>query len=395
MSKKSIFHRSYRHLILPGITIGVDVSNKGGRIAVAAARLDDGYCRDTGRYIINTLFDENDQTLRAAQFTRNVFSTPYMRGFSGTEVIQPLLDFISESLNERAVYRVLRQLFIHDATTKEKAKKAAEKWKNSRLVSLYANVVEELHKEDVAVFGKLKTLKQFDNYFFDWRGSANAVINGVSTFAQLMYQEMELESELKSVASLLADAKKEPKSRTPFSPKENEAKEPVAEEQLEKWRAKLKKLTSALIKTKKVTGAALRKKVPVEKTAKPVKVLPRASSAPSGRPIGIAPCLDVLEKISPPGTPPPLPVLAESETPAESEKPPPLPVLAESETPPPLPLEETSLPLSPLEEEIEAGIAKVAALLQDPEVSSEESDDVIQPPQSVRPPIELLMLPED
>ena len=67
MGKKSIFHRSYRHLILPGVTLGVDVSSDGGYIAVAAARLDDGYCRDTGRFIINTLFDENDQTLRSTQ----------------------------------------------------------------------------------------------------------------------------------------------------------------------------------------------------------------------------------------------------------------------------------------------------------------------------------------
>jgi len=335
MSKKSIFHRNYRQLVLPGVTLGVDVSSDGGRIAVALCRLDDTYSRDTGRYIVNTLFDENDQTLRAAQFTRNVFSIPYLRGFSGTEVIQPLLDFIGDFLNERAVYRVLRELFTYGATTKERAEKKAKEFNNPQILTLFTKVVGELDKRDIEYFSKVRTLAQFDRHFFIWQGSADAILNGVKTFSRLMYEEMELESEIKAVARLLVDGKA---TASPESDKEK-----VSEEQIKEWEDTLKRLTTALVKTKKVTGAALRKKTPVEKTAKPVKELPRTSSAP----VVVAPGLDVLDVIDG----------------------------LNKDVPPPLPEES-------------------------PVVTVEESGDGATPPETARPPIEELMdkavaLPED
>lgn len=272
MTQDSIFHRNFRALPLPGVCIGIDVSEKGSRLAVAVCNIEDAFCKKTGKYILNTLFDQNDQTLRAMNLTRNVFWTPYIGKLSATEVIQPLLDFIADALNERAIFRVLRDLFLHDAVTEEKAKEASETYKNPRLLKMYKNVVGELSKRDVDLFAKLRTLDQFDRYFFDWRGSADAVIGKVRQFAQLMIEEMELLSEVKALAKMLADAKEQ----------KDDADAAVSKDQIKAWEKELKALSKALARTKEATGAKRREKA---RESKPVatRTLPRETSAPARR----------------------------------------------------------------------------------------------------------------
>jgi len=265
VTEKTVFHRSYRYLVRAGVALAVDVSKEGGRIAVTACNITDNFSRKTARFILDALLDQPDETLRALQLQRNVYRIPYIRAFSRTEIIHPLLDLIGDNLNERALFRVLRELFSYNAVTEKAAAQAADFYKNPRLKDLYKQVVSELDKEEVGALARIKNFSAFDRYFFDWRGSAEAVFNGVSTFAQLLFQEMELKSEINALDKQIADLEKE--------------KDEDTKKQLEGLREERELLGKVYQNTCKATGAALRDK-PKEKKPKTdqVKTLPRKSA---------------------------------------------------------------------------------------------------------------------
>lgn len=176
--------RDYRHLPLPGVSFAVD--HKGGvaRIAVALCHENDSYSRVTAKTILDLVLDAPDQTLNALNLTRNISTVWYCGKKPRGEVLDALVEHLVDVLNERALYRELRALFLLGITTEQKAREAAKAQKSEAIFKRFAQCAKILEAAgDLKLLAQAKNLKDFERLFFTWSGSAEAILDGIVKFA--------------------------------------------------------------------------------------------------------------------------------------------------------------------------------------------------------------------
>lgn len=177
--------RHFRHLVNPGVSLAVDVDGGMARVAVALCHEDDQFSRTTGAVILNHLLDSDVITLRALQLDRNVFTMPFRGKSVGKELFQPLLEVLQDRLNERTLYRGLRKLFLLGITSKEDAQAAAKAAQNEAPFKQFKLFTDVLDKDEQETFSEVTTLEEFQQVFFDWSGTGDAILDGVELFAYL------------------------------------------------------------------------------------------------------------------------------------------------------------------------------------------------------------------
>lgn len=199
--------RDYRYLLEAGITLGADFNDKTVRIAVSLCNEDDSYSRETGKQIINLLFDASDATLRALSLTRNVFSFPYEGSKLRKDILAPLVNFLHgeeldipedrlmavesslynlyDSLKERELQRFLKTA-LKKTKTLAAIREFAEFTNNDNFIDRYEEMLEGLDEERQEIFKSADSSEEIFEIFFDWAGSAKAIINSVKKFAAIM-----------------------------------------------------------------------------------------------------------------------------------------------------------------------------------------------------------------
>lgn len=223
--------RTYRHLVIPGVSIGIDCSTTSNglsadpRLAVTLCNEEDNFSRTTARTIIDLLFDAPDETLHALHLKRNVFFIPYYGNSPQVDVIQPLIESMVDNLNERALYRGLRDLFLRGATTRDAARTLGGGIKSDlyRKFEAYTKILE---KDDLDMFKHFISLSEFETNFFYWEGSANAIINKIRKFAK-NFQPPKKENaaeEKESSNKEETESKETPEELLNDEPKEDEPK---------------------------------------------------------------------------------------------------------------------------------------------------------------------------
>lgn len=176
--------RHYRFLVIPGVSLAADVEGGIARIAVTLCDEQDHFSRATARIILDHLLDSDNITLNALRLTRNVFSMPFRgKRKAGKELMQPLIEFLVDRLNERTLYRGLRKLFLDGITSKEEAQAAAKDAQSEAPFKRFSRLTNVLEKEEKEIFSQIGTLEDFEDLFFDWAGSADSVVAGVAQFA--------------------------------------------------------------------------------------------------------------------------------------------------------------------------------------------------------------------
>ena len=193
--------RAYRYLLDSGVSLGVDVSEKKTKVAVCLCGEDDTFSRETGKQLLDLLFDATDTTLQALYLKRNILSFPTPNGFSGKEILDALVKYLageelpveSETPQELADYLSERklQLFIREAEKKGiqnigEAREFANFKKNDAFLQVVEGMLEGLSEDAQERLNKTEDLQEV---FFDWRGSANAIISGIKNFAKLVRLE--------------------------------------------------------------------------------------------------------------------------------------------------------------------------------------------------------------
>lgn len=209
--------RDYRYLIEAGVTLGVDFAEKTARIAVTLCNEDDDFSRDTGKQIIDLLFDANDNTLKALSLTRNVFSFPHTsENKLRKEILVPLVNFLrgkelnipeeclmsvklscyklSDSLEERELLRFINCASKKICTLAEmrefadysKTHQPALARQSELFINRYEEMLDSLNEDQEDVFKDIDSSDQVFEVFFDWAGSANAIISAVQKFAEIM-----------------------------------------------------------------------------------------------------------------------------------------------------------------------------------------------------------------
>ena len=196
--------RHYRYLVIPGVSFAADVDGGQARLAVTFCDEQDQFSRKTAKVILDHLLDSDNNTLQALRLTRNVFTMPF-RGPKkvGRELMQPLIEALTDRLNERTLYRGLRALFLEGLTTEDAARAAAKEAKNENIFKAFSRYTNVLEKDEKEVFGWLSTLEEFETAFFDWAGSANAIIDGLEDFAY-QAQQADLEESAQRIREALS-----------------------------------------------------------------------------------------------------------------------------------------------------------------------------------------------
>jgi uncharacterized protein (UPF0147 family) len=154
-------------------------------VAVSVCSVGDAYSRETGRQIIDLLFDASDNTLRALHLKRNVHSFSYKGDKPRKEVLTPLVQSLEEISNERAVYKNIRLAFADNVTSTSEAADYSEVVGNSAILEAF----ESLDREERDILKQIDNLEEFDEVFSHWGISAHAVIDSVKKFAAAWRQQ--------------------------------------------------------------------------------------------------------------------------------------------------------------------------------------------------------------
>ena len=183
--------RDYRYLPEAGITLGFDVRSpllhagfKNGKVAVSVCSVGDSYSRETGKQIIDLLFDASDNTLRALHLKRNVYSFSYAGDKPRKEVLAPLVQSLEEISDERSVYKNIRLAFAEGVTSVNEATDYSEAVGNPAILEAF----ESLDREERDILKQIGDLEEFDEVFSHWGISAHAVIDSVKKFAEKQRQ---------------------------------------------------------------------------------------------------------------------------------------------------------------------------------------------------------------
>jgi len=222
--------RHYRYLVFPGVSFAADVEKGQARLAVTFCDEQDRFSRKTARVILDHLLDSDDTTLNALRLTRNVFAMPF-RGSKkvGRELLQPLVEFLTDRLNERTLYRGLRQLFLAGITSEQDAREAAKEAKDEGPFKAFTRFTNVLEKDEKQIFSHLSTIEEFESVFFDWAGSADSVVAGLEDFAYLARLADEQESAKRVKEALTSDASAEATPAEEAQPSDETQRLPVLE----------------------------------------------------------------------------------------------------------------------------------------------------------------------
>jgi hypothetical protein len=205
-------NRSFRYLILPGVSFALDTNkDKGTRIAVALCNEIDNFSRETARTLLNMLLDAPDETLRACQLKRNVFWIPYWSDNPNVDVMHPLIEEIRDQLNDRALYRSLRELFIKGAISWEAARDLGQEetkksssgtsdYMATAIYKQYKQISDILDTDEKDILKKLPNLEAFEKIFFEWSGSADSILNKIRRFAKKKVEEARKEEKEEKLA---------------------------------------------------------------------------------------------------------------------------------------------------------------------------------------------------
>jgi len=190
--------REYRNILDAGITLGVQIHQDVVRIAIVLCNDEDNFSRETGRHLIDLLFDASDSTLKAINLKRNVFSFKLLNAsMSVHDVLVSLNKFLSgdevpnceESINlvnylqDRRINRFISETKKHNILTVGEAREFALFKENAVFEDLVESILEDLNEDQQEDF---KQETDLDGLFFDYRGSAQSLIGAVKKFCRLM-----------------------------------------------------------------------------------------------------------------------------------------------------------------------------------------------------------------
>jgi hypothetical protein len=179
--------RVFRFLDAAGISLGVDVTDNVARVALAACNDEDAFSRVVGRDILNSFFDQCDQTLRAFQLRRKVVNFPYKGKQPIKDIINPLIDYINDELAERLLFKNLYELFSVGLLSNKDAVAASREVEDESIYFDFSETMKLLDEEDQEIFSALTSELELYQFFFDWQGSVDALVTKLHRFASDVY----------------------------------------------------------------------------------------------------------------------------------------------------------------------------------------------------------------
>ena len=188
--------REYRYLAAEGITFGVDVKEGHARVAMSACNDADTYSPETGRDLIDLLFDKNDATLRACSLKRNVVRFPYEGDRPRQEVLKPLVNYLTDPLGERGFFRSLKSYFESGIMSNKDAVAVSRELDDESVYLDYARMMEHLEEDEQELFAAVESEDELYQLFFPWEASTGTLYKQLKSFATDVWtQELVLGAE--------------------------------------------------------------------------------------------------------------------------------------------------------------------------------------------------------
>lgn len=230
--------REYRYLAAEGITFGVDVREGYARVAMAACNDIDTYCPETGKDIVDLLFDKNDNTLRACALKRNVVRFPYKGDKPRRDVLKGLVDFIGDELGERGFFRALKSYYESGVVCNKDAVEASRELEDENIYLDFARMMENLDENEQIIFAGLESEEELYQFFFPWEATTGFLFKRMKAFASAVWTE-----------ELVLGAEKPEKKMAPRKP--NPEKVFVAEEEEEEEETSSRSQLTTLLRESK------------------------------------------------------------------------------------------------------------------------------------------------
>jgi hypothetical protein len=181
--------REYRYLHAEGITFGVDTKDGHARVAMSACNDDDSFSPETGRDLIDLLFDKSDNTLRACSLKRNVVRFPYKGDRPRRDILKPLINYLTDELGERGFFRSLKSYYESDITSNKDAVAISRELEDESIYLDYARMMEHLDEIEQEVFAGIESEEELYHSFFPWEASVTNLYKRLKAFATAVWTE--------------------------------------------------------------------------------------------------------------------------------------------------------------------------------------------------------------
>lgn len=191
--------REYRYLAAEGITFGVDIKNGYARVAMSACNDADVYCPETGRDLIDLLFDKKDTTLRACSLTRNVVRFPYDGKHPRRDILKPIVDYLTDELGERGFFRALKSYFESGITSNKDAVAISRELNDESVYLDYARMMEHLEEDEQELFAGVESEEELYQFFFPWNASTGCLFKKLKSFATAVWTKELILGETKQI----------------------------------------------------------------------------------------------------------------------------------------------------------------------------------------------------
>jgi len=239
--------RDYRYLEEAGIVLAVDVKAGRARVALAACNTEDPFKPGVGKDIVNALLDNNADTLKAFQLSRNVVSFPYSEDKPRNHILKPLIDFMADELGERMFFRQLHLMFMSGITTQEVAAQVSNELGDEATYYKFKALAGLLEEEDLELLDTIDDEQDFYQAFFMWSGSVDRIMSKLRKFSTAVHTSKIL---LKDPTTKVS--RKKTRKKDAASSKNTDSKVPAAKE-------KARSVAAAPVKSKKKSVAVSKK----------------------------------------------------------------------------------------------------------------------------------------